>query len=113
MHNLDFTFNARSSLEGTWRKPFYRLDGASGLNPVSADGHGSPSEDWCRVCRLSRSKAETGEGKEAASPWDMRNTKCSPCMLNNKPAVFDFDNQKSNCQNVVHEAAHHMELPSL
>lgn len=54
-----------------------------------------------------------GEGKEAASPWDMRNTKCSSCMLNNKPAVFDFDNQKSNCQNVVHEAAHNMELPSL
>lgn len=92
MYNLDFIFNIRFSLEGIWRKLFYRLDGVFGLNLVFVDGYGFFFEDWCRVCRFLRSKVEMGEGKEVVFFWDMRNIKCSLCMLNNKLVVFDFDN---------------------
>lgn len=79
-------------------KPFQRLDGPPGSSLIFMDGNGSPLEDLCRVSRLSRSKVELVEGKEATPLLKMRTPKCSPCILNYLPAAFDFDDQKSKCQ---------------
>lgn len=97
VHNLDLTFNVWSNLEGTWMKPFWRLDGPSRSNQVFMGGHHSSPEGLSRASRLSRYKFEFIEKKETTPHWKWE-PKCRPCIMNYLAAAFDFDDQKSKCQ---------------
>lgn len=90
-------------------KPFYRLDGTPGLNPVSADEHGCPPEDMCRVCRLPKSKVELVEGKETTAHLRNEKPQVWSVHIELPVSIFHVEDQNSHCQNSVREETHLMD----